>query len=73
MESTLRTHYCRFIHASQADALELSKIDPSGVNTQEFAPRLPHRAAIARKKSLNYARNLVEQKGFEPMRKPRRA
>ena len=26
MESTLRTHYGRFIHASQADALELAKI-----------------------------------------------
>jgi integrase len=66
MESTLRTHYGRFIDASQADALELTKIDPSGAKMGEFAPRLPHEGAIARKKALNYGRNLVEQKGFEP-------
>jgi integrase len=39
MESTLRTHYRRFIHPSQADALELAKIDPYGVKKGEFAPR----------------------------------
>jgi hypothetical protein len=41
MESTLRTHYGRFIHASQADALELAKIDPMGAKKEKFAPRLP--------------------------------
>ncbi len=66
MESTLRTHYGRFIHASQADALELAKIDPNRVKKGEFAPRLPHGGACSRKNSLKYARNLVEQKGFEP-------
>ena len=39
MESTLRTHYGRFIHASQADALELAKIDPTADQKGEFAPR----------------------------------
>jgi len=38
MESTLRTHHGRFIHASQADALELAKIDPTGDEKAEFAP-----------------------------------
>jgi hypothetical protein len=37
MESTLRTHYGRFIHARQADVLELAKIDPSSVKMGEFA------------------------------------
>jgi hypothetical protein len=42
MESTLRTHYGEFIHASQADALELAKIDADVVKKGEFVPRLPH-------------------------------
>ena len=66
MESTLRTHYGRFIHASQADALELAKIDSISVKKGEFAPRLPHDGAIQRENPLNYKGNLVEQKGFEP-------
>jgi integrase len=66
MESTLRTHYGRFIHASQADALELAKIDPKYAKTGEFAPRLPHGGAIPRKNSLINAGKMVEQKGFEP-------
>jgi hypothetical protein len=33
IEISLRTHYGRFIHASQADALELAKIDPSHPKT----------------------------------------
>ncbi len=66
MESTLRTHYGRFIHASQADALELAKIDPDRVAEGEFAPRLPHDRATSREKLLIYKGNLVEQKGFEP-------
>ena len=66
MESTLRTHYGRFIHASEADALELAKIDPSGVKKGEFAPRLPHDGTNSRKNPLIYKGNLVEQKGFEP-------
>jgi hypothetical protein len=41
MESTLRTHYGRFIHASQADALDLAKIDSIGVKMGEFAPHRP--------------------------------
>jgi hypothetical protein len=45
MESTLRTHYGGFIHASQADASELAKIDPSSVKTGEFA----HVGAVAQK------------------------
>jgi integrase len=66
MENTLRTHYGRFIHASQADALELVKIDPSHSKRGEFAPRLPHAVAVAREKSWNYKEKMVEQKGFEP-------
>ena len=66
MESTLRTHYGRFIHASQADALELAKIDPNEVKKGQFAPRLPHDGAKLRKNPLIYKGNLVEQKGFEP-------
>ena len=49
MESTLRIHYGRFIHASQADAIELAKIDPVGARSGAFAPRLPHGRTIARK------------------------
>jgi len=45
MVAISRTHYGRFIHASHADALELAKID--------FAPRLLHEAAVARKNSFN--------------------
>ena len=66
MESTLRTHYGRFIHASQADALELAKIDPTGAEEGQFAPRLPHGSANSRKNPLIYKRKMVEQKGFEP-------
>jgi hypothetical protein len=65
MESTLRTHYGRFIHASQADALELAKIDSMDAKKGEFAPRLPHGGANAREKPLIYKGNMVEQKGFE--------
>jgi hypothetical protein len=54
----LRTHYGRFIHASQADELELAKID--------FAPRLPHEEVVLWKRSFNSEEKLVEQKGFEP-------
>ena len=70
MEGTLRTHYGRFIHASQADALELAKIDSISVKQGEFAPRLPHGGAIPRENPLIYRGNMVEQKGFEPQRKP---
>src|SRR5712692_3855312 len=35
MESTLRTHYGRFIHASQADALEQAKIGPMGAKKEK--------------------------------------
>ena len=66
MESTLRTHYGRFIHASQADALELAKIDSNGAKKGEFAPRLPHGGANSRKNPLIYKGKVVEQKGFEP-------
>ena len=38
METTLRTPYGRFIHASQAGALELARIDPLSPKTR----RLPH-------------------------------
>ncbi len=66
MESTLRTHYGRFIHASHADALELAKIDPMDARKVKFAPRLPHEGANSRKDPLNYKEKMVEQKGFEP-------
>jgi len=66
MESTLRTHYGRFIHASHADALELAKIDPMDTRKAKFAPRLPHEGANSRKNPLNYKGKMVEQKGFEP-------
>ena len=66
MESTLRTHYGRFIHASQADALELAKIDPTRAEKGVFAPRLPHGGANSRKNPLIYEGKMVEQKGFEP-------
>ncbi len=59
-ESTLRTHYGRFVHASQADALELAKIDPNGKES------LPHDGANSRKNPLIYKGKMVEQKGFEP-------
>jgi len=38
IESTLRTHYGRFIHASQADALELTKIDSISVKKGRVCP-----------------------------------
>ena len=60
MESTLRTHYGRFIHASQADALELAKIDPTGAEKGEFAPRLPHGGADTRKNPLAYKGKMVD-------------
>jgi len=66
MESTLRTHYGRFIHASQADALELAKIGPMGAKKEKFAPRSPHGGAIPRKNPFIYKGQMVEQKGFEP-------
>ena len=65
-ESTLRKHYGRFIHAGQADALELAKIDPSGAARGHFAPHLPHEQAVGQEKSWKFKGNLVEQKGFEP-------
>ena len=37
-----------------------------------FAPRLPHEGANSRKNPLNYKGKMVEQKGFEPPRKPRK-
>ena len=49
MESTLRTHYGRFIHASHAAALELAKIDPKDGKKEKFAPR----------------RSKLEEKSFE--------
>ncbi len=49
MESTLRTHYGRFIHASQAAALELAEIDPMDGKKEKFAPR----------------RSKLEEKSFE--------
>jgi integrase len=57
-DATLRKHYGKFIHADARDAEELAKID--------FAPRLPLDGLTDDEKVLDYLRNLVEQKGFEP-------
>jgi integrase len=65
-EGTLRTHYGRFIHASQSDALELSKIDSEAAESAQFAPRLPHGDAPRAKKRADSLGKMVEQKGFEP-------
>jgi integrase len=65
-ESTLRKHYGRFIHAGQADAIELAKIDALGTEGRQFAPRLPHERFLQKEKAFNFKGNLVEQKGFEP-------
>ena len=65
-DATLRRHYGRFIHAGAADAFELSKIDPEGAESVQFAPPLPLRGATSRKNPLLYGQKLVEQKGFEP-------
>jgi len=56
MESTLRTHYGRFIHASQAAALELAEIDPMDGKKRS----LPHGGANSRKNPLNYKRKMVD-------------
>jgi hypothetical protein len=37
-DATLRRHYGKFIHADAADALELSKIDSGGLESEQFAP-----------------------------------
>jgi integrase len=65
-ETTLRTHYGRFIHASHTDALELSKIESDDTHPVQFAPHLPLRRSPEKKIPLVYTENLVEQKGFEP-------
>jgi hypothetical protein len=70
-DATLRRHYGRFMHADAADAFELSKIDSDSPESVQFAPPLPLRGAISRKHPLIYGGKLVEQKGFEPLRKPR--
>jgi integrase len=59
-ESTLRKHYGRFIHASQADAIELAKIDTKASVSGRFAPRLPHGRSVPRKNSVTYKGKLVE-------------
>ena len=58
-------HYGHFIRASQADALELAKIDSEGIKIWSFSYDCPRRGNRQEKPS-NYSRKLVEQKGFEP-------
>ena len=72
-DGTLRRHYGKFIHADAADAFELSKIDSESTERVHFAPRLPLLGAIDRKNPSIYKEKLVEQKGFEPFNKIKKA
>ena len=58
-EGTLRTHYGRFIHVSESDALELSKIDSEGLGYPRVAPLLPHTGGPEREIARNFPIGLI--------------
>jgi hypothetical protein len=69
--ATILRHYGRFVHSSEADALELAKIAGSGARTTLEPPQFEHRCSNAERfteKTLHFfSESLASPTGFEPV------
>ncbi len=69
--ATILRHYGRFLHSSEADAIELAKIAGSGAQTTLEPPKFEHRCSNAERfieKTLQFSSEcLASPTGFEPV------
>ncbi len=66
--TTILKHYGRFIHSSQTDDFEMSKIeDGKGVDAVQFGHRDGHRAVLESQKPRKSRDLLASPTGFEPV------
>jgi integrase len=67
--TTILKHYGRFIHSSQADDFEMSKIEAEkSPDPVQFGHRDGHRAVAAGKNPRKYKALMVSPTGFEPVK-----
>ena len=69
--ATILKHYGRFVHSSEADALELAKIAGSGIGKSlepaEFEHRCSNSEALIQEKARFCRESLASPTGFEPV------
>ncbi len=69
--ATILKHYGRFVHSSETDAFELSKIESYGrqndADSVQFEHRFEHRAALLGENPRFSSGKMVSPTGFEPV------